>query len=125
MALSLFGSLSLTVSLTFSSRARLKSPPQDYGQAVRYRGTVATSPRELKLDSHHVFAAGKMHLVCGNTYRMLKETRFAAHFEFFGDFSAHYGVFPDCGKSNPLGREAEAGGAGPGSCSSGGGGGCC
>jgi hypothetical protein len=40
--------------------------------------------------------------VCGNTYKMLHETRFAAHFDFIGDFSVHYGIFDGCGKHVPF-----------------------
>jgi len=40
--------------------------------------------------------------VCGNTWRMLKETRFAPHFDFIGDFSRHYGVFSGCGTNIPF-----------------------
>jgi len=54
---------------------------------------------------------GRIERVCGNSYRMLKETRFAKHFEFFGDFSRHFGLFPGCGSSLPF-EEGEA----PGSC---------
>lgn len=82
---------------------------EDYGQAVRYRGTADNS-KEFKLDAHHLFVTGKIYPVCGNTYLMLKESRFAPHFEFFGDMTAHYGLFPGCGKQNPL--EALTGNAG-------------
>ena len=40
--------------------------------------------------------------VCGNTWRMLADTRFAPHFDFIGDFSSHYGIFPGCGTSIPF-----------------------
>ncbi|MEM9055035.1 MAG: methyltransferase domain-containing protein [Pseudomonadota bacterium] len=69
---------------------------EDYGQAVRYRGTVETSPDVFVLDNHHEIETGRMFLVCGNTYRMLNETRFAEHFEFFGTWDTHYGLFKDC-----------------------------
>ena len=81
---------------------------EDYGQAVRYRGTVPGCPRRFDLDSHHAIEAGRMFPVCGNTWKMLADTRFAPHFEFFGDFSRHYGVFPGCGTSTPFGAEAQA-----------------
>ena len=44
---------------------------------------------------------GKIFPVCGNTYNMLKETRFEDHFDFIGDFSTHYGIFDGCGTSIP------------------------
>lgn len=70
---------------------------EDYGQAVRYKGTIETSPDIFVLDDHHKIEAGRMFLVCGNTYRMLNESRFAKHFEFLGNWDTHYGLFKDCG----------------------------
>ena len=75
---------------------------EDYGQAVRYRGTVAGAERMFELDSHHRIEAGRQFPVCGNTWKMLADTRFADHFEFFGDFSTHYGVFAGCGTGSPF-----------------------
>lgn len=76
---------------------------EDYGQAVRYKGTVPGQERVFELDAHHHIEAGRMFPICGNSWKMLAETRFAEHFEFFGDFSTHYGVFPDCGIAMPVG----------------------
>ena len=81
---------------------------EDYGQAVRYRGSIPGCPRRFDLDSHHAIETGRMFPVCGNTWKMLADTRFAPHFEFFGDFSRHYGVFPGCGTSSPFGADAQA-----------------
>jgi len=75
---------------------------EDYGQAVIYKGTVPQAPHELALDDHHVIETGKVFPVCGNTWRMLAETRFAPHFEFIGDFSTHYGIFEGCGGDSPF-----------------------
>jgi len=33
---------------------------------------------------------------------MLADTRFAPHFDFIGDFSTHYGIFPGCDTSIPF-----------------------
>lgn len=74
---------------------------EDYGQAVRYRGTVPGAEDAFVLDNHHRIEAGRVFPVCGNTWLMLKETRFAEHFEFIGDFSRHYGIFAGCGVENP------------------------
>lgn len=85
---------------------------EDYGQAVRYRGTVAGSERMFALDCHHHIERGRLFPVCGNTWNMLAGTRFAEHFEFFGDFSRHYGVFAGCGTDSPFkGATAEDAGA--------------
>ena len=75
---------------------------EDYGQAVIYRGTIPHAPHEFMLDDHHVMATGKVFPVCGNTWLMLKDTRFAAHFEFIGDFETHYGIFEGCGGDSPF-----------------------
>ena len=85
---------------------------EDYGQAVRYRGTVPGSKRIFALDGHHLIEAGRLFPVCGNTWKMLAETRFAEHFDFFGNFSNHYGIFAGCGTVIPfsavVGQPAEA-----------------
>lgn len=76
---------------------------EDYGQAVRYKGTAPGQERVFELDGHHHIEAGRMFPICGNSWKMLADTRFAEHFDFFGDFSTHYGVYPDCGVSVPFG----------------------
>lgn len=84
---------------------------EDYGQAVIYRGTIAHHPHQFNLDKHHAIPAGKVFPVCGNTYTMLKDTRFAEHFEFIGAGSTHFGIFKDCGADVPFGdggAESEA-----------------
>jgi hypothetical protein len=80
----------------------LESACEDYGQAVRYNGSVAGHEGAFVLDDHHVIEAGRVFPVCGNTYAMLQRTRFAPHFEFFGDATVHYGVFKGCGTELPF-----------------------
>ncbi|MBW2940605.1 methyltransferase domain-containing protein [Zhongshania aquimaris] len=80
----------------------LESDCEDYGQAVIYRGTIAESPHRFVLDKHHDIQTGKVFTVCGNTWRMLHDTRLAQHFEFIGDFSRHYGIFEGCGVALPF-----------------------
>jgi len=75
---------------------------EDYGQAVIYKGTIEHHRDAFVLDEHHIIQKGKMFLVCGNTYRMLKDTRFAEHFEFFGNWDEHYGIFEGCGTAMPF-----------------------
>ncbi len=75
---------------------------EDYGQAVRYLGTVEHHRDTFNLDEHHKIETGKIFAVCGNTYRMLHETRFAEHFEFFGNWDSHYGIFEGCGLALPF-----------------------
>ena len=79
---------------------------QDYGQIVRYLGTVDHHPHAFTLDDHHVFPTGKPIPVCGNTASMLSDTRFADHFTVEGDRSVHYGLF-DCG-SHPTATQEGA-----------------
>ena len=81
----------------------LESQCEDYGQAVRYKGTVPGQTRVFELDGHHHIEAGRIFPICGNSWLMLAETRFAEHFDFLGDFGTHYGVFPDCGVAVPFG----------------------
>lgn len=75
---------------------------EDYGQAVIYRGSVPEEPDVFILDGHHHIEKGRVFPVCGNTWRMLADTRFAPHFTFIGDFSNHYGIFPGCGTNIPF-----------------------
>lgn len=74
---------------------------EDYGQAIRYRGTIPEQPKSYRLDKHHLIDAGRMFPVCGNSWKMLAETRLAPHFEFFGNFERHFGVFQGCGAAMP------------------------
>ena len=60
----------------------------------------------FELDGHHLIERGKVFPVCGNTWRMLANTRFAPHFDFIGDFGTHYGIFPGCGTSIPFAMSA-------------------
>jgi len=92
----------------------LEDACEDHGQAVIYRGTIPDHPHQLPFDKHHLIDTGRVFPVCGNTYRMLAESRLASHFTFIGDFSRHYGLFPGCGGSLPFDTttaEAAAGGS--------------
>jgi hypothetical protein len=39
---------------------------------------------------------------------MLHDTRFAAHFQFIGDFSRHFGLFAGCGGALPFDQQSVA-----------------
>ncbi|AOW93445.1 methyltransferase type 11 [Rhodococcus sp. WMMA185] len=80
----------------------LESACEDYGQAVVYRGGIEGQSDSFLLDKHHEIETGKVFPVCGNTWRMLSDTRFSPHFEFLGDFSRHYGIFAGCGTDVPF-----------------------
>ncbi len=83
---------------------QLESACEDYGQAVIYRGTIAGSENRFILDQHHNIETGRVFPVCGNTWRMLAETRFRDHFDFIGDFSRHFGLFAGCAADPSLER---------------------
>lgn len=89
---------------------------EDYGQAVVYKGGVTHSEDVFVLDKHHLIERGKVFPVCGNTWKMLKDTRFAPYFEFIGDFSRHYGIFAGCGTTIPYDTTARAAGPAAGGC---------
>ena len=89
-------------------------------QDMIYKGTIPRFESGWALDDHHYMETGKIFPVCGNTFNMLKETRFQTHFDFIGDFSTHYGIFDGCGTSIPYSSAGTSGNdAGKG------GGGCC
>ena len=90
---------------------QLETACEDYGQAVIYKGSIDNHPHSFMLDKHHLIETGKVFPVCGNTWSMLKDTRFASHFEFIGDFSRHFGIFEGCGMALPFEITSESGAA--------------
>jgi len=88
--------------------AELEPACEDYGQAVIYRGTIDHAPDVFVLDKHHSFEAGRAFPVCGNTWQMLRDTRFARHFEFVGAGDSHFGIFDGCGINIPFDTDASA-----------------
>ncbi len=95
--------------------AELEVACEDYGQAVIYKGGIPEAPHRFVLDSHHTIEKGRIFAVCGNTWHILKQSRFAPYFDFIGDFSTHYGVFPGCGTNIPF-VENNPGASGVGAC---------
>ena len=89
----------------------LESDCEDYGQAVQYTGGIEEAQHGLKLDDHHYFPLGKIESVCGNTYKMLHDTRFKKYFKFYGTWDTHYGIFEGCGGNMPftVSEDAEGG----------------
>jgi ubiquinone/menaquinone biosynthesis C-methylase UbiE len=75
---------------------------EDYGQAVIYKGGISDSVNTFTLDKGHVFPAGKVVPVCGNTFDMLSSSRFKPYFEFIGDKGTHFGIFSSCGEGIPF-----------------------
>ena len=80
----------------------LESDCEDYGQAIRYKGNVIGCENAFDLDDHHHFPKGKIMSVCGNSFKMLHDTRYQHAFDFFGDWSTHYGIFEGCGGKMPF-----------------------
>jgi len=80
----------------------LETSCEDHGQAVIYRGNIPEHADQFVLDKHHNIETGRKFPVCGNTWRMLHDTRFATHFHFIGDFTHHLGIFSDCGNDFPF-----------------------
>ena len=87
---------------------RLETACEDYGQAVIYRGSIPNHVDRFVLDKHHDIETGRVFSVCGNTWQMLHDTRFAAHFDFVGDFSRHFGLFEGCGGGLPFDKSSAA-----------------
>lgn len=94
----------------------LESHCEDYGQAVIYKGTVENLPQAFSLDKHHWIETGKVFPVCGNTWRMLHDSRFNSHFEFIGNWDNHYGIYQDCGASIPFDNQIESANESSGGC---------
>ena len=75
---------------------------ENYGLKICYKGTISACPEAFALDNSHKFIKGKEYSVCGNTFRILKESRFNKHFDFYGNFDTHYGIMPNCGIKLPF-----------------------
>jgi len=90
----------------------LEDECEDFGQAVAYKGGIANRGSSFDLDEHHHFEKGKIESVCGNTYKMLHDTRFKDYFDFYGTWDTHYGVFEGCGGSMPFDLENSEGSEG-------------
>jgi arsenite methyltransferase len=88
--------------------AALETACEDYGQAVIYKGSIASNTGRFVLDKHHDIQAGKVFPVCGNTWHMLAGTRLAPHFQFIGNFDTHYGIFEGCGSDLPFDQGSAA-----------------
>jgi len=84
---------------------------EDYGQRVTYKGSVANAPDAFVLDKGHSIKAGEEFRVCGNTYLMLAQSRFARHFTFNGSFDTHYGIFAGCGGGIPFETDCASSGS--------------
>lgn len=80
----------------------LEEDCEDYGQAVAYKGGIQNVGQTFVLDDHHEFPKGKIMTVCGNTYKMLHDTRYNEYFDFYGNWDTHFGIFEGCGGAMPF-----------------------
>jgi arsenite methyltransferase len=85
----------------------LESGRENYQQQAMYKGTVERYAEEFRLDNAYVFPTGQSVPVCGNTFRLLQDSRFSAHFDLIGDDSIHYGEFSGNIDGFPFSEDAE------------------
>lgn len=75
---------------------------EDYGQAVRYLGSIEGAETGYRFDKHHAIETGRVFPVCRNTRSMLADTRLAPHFAFIEGGGRHLGIFAGCGTGLPF-----------------------
>lgn len=80
----------------------LEQDCEDYGQAIMYNGSIPHVSQSFHLDDHHEFPIGKVMPVCGNTFKMIHDTRYKKYFSFYGSWDTHFGIFEGCGGSMPF-----------------------
>ncbi|MBS3951377.1 MAG: methyltransferase domain-containing protein [Methylomicrobium sp.] len=80
-------------------KVALEDRCEDYGQVACYKGSLPDHPHAFDLDDHHHFETGRPLRVCGNTADMLSASRYAGHFDVWGDKTVHFGLF-DCAPPN-------------------------
>jgi len=95
--------------------AGLEGACEDFGHVATYKGHHPQGEDRYTLDAEHVFEKGRPERVCGNTVRMIAESRLAEYFEIHGDFSTHYGLFEACG-TDAFRRQAPSAGGGASCC---------
>jgi arsenite methyltransferase len=81
---------------------KLEATFEDFGQAIKYKGSLPEQKNAFVLDDLHTFKTGEIEKVCGNTYLMLNETRYKKHFDFMGDFENHLGIFEGLAADAPF-----------------------
>ncbi len=98
------GMVSFTSRTVRAFKLELEDRCEDFGQVATYLGSIQGHPHAFHLDDHHRLETGRPLRVCGNSARMLSDSRYAPHFQVAGDRSVHYGLF-DCespGADQPL-----------------------
>ena len=77
--------------------AGLEDACEDFGHVAIYNGGHPQGADCYTLDQEHVFEKGRPERVCGNTVKMLADTRLAQYFTIHGEFGTHHGLFSGCG----------------------------
>lgn len=89
--------------------ASLEPTRENYGQQVIYKGSVEDNSDQLVFDEGNIFPTSEPVPVCGNTFRMLSESRYFDDFEFKGDAETHLGRFTVPGEANLMASVAATG----------------
>ncbi len=71
----------------------MEATREDYGQTVQYLGSIPHHVEQLVLDRFQTFPAGVPVAVCGNTFRMIRDSRLGEHFRFDDAKCEHLGPF--------------------------------
>jgi arsenite methyltransferase len=66
---------------------------ENYGQQAIYKGTIEHHPDEFRFDKDYVFKTGVSTQICGNTRKLLGESRLEQYFDMIGDDDRHLGTF--------------------------------
>ncbi len=84
---------------------------EDYGQTVKYLGTVPHHGEQLVFDKYHAFATGVPVAVSSNTFSILGASRLRRHFEFCDPGDSHRGQFASqpCAVAFDAGPKVSAG----------------
>ncbi|MEE4184714.1 MAG: methyltransferase domain-containing protein [Gammaproteobacteria bacterium] len=82
---------------------------EDFGQRAIYHGTIPRHAEHWQLDAETGFAAGAETPVSRNTAALLRQSRFAPHFDLLGDDGSHLGAFGDNLTELPFSVRARSG----------------
>ena len=69
---------------------------ENYGQTLEYSGTAPQCPQYFDMDDYHRFFTGRIDHVCGNTFLIATQTRFAPYFKKAGNQDNHFGIYGYC-----------------------------
>jgi ubiquinone/menaquinone biosynthesis C-methylase UbiE len=66
---------------------------ENFNLSVKYLGDIDETGDEFLFDDKTTFKKGENYLVSGNTFNILKGSRYKGNFEFIGNQNTHYGIF--------------------------------